>query len=62
MQKTCRFLSVCSLILLVSATAGAEIKNPDTFVLATYGTVRTLDPAAPKGNRCVEPTAGRGKV
>jgi peptide/nickel transport system substrate-binding protein len=27
-------------------TAQAGIKNPDTFVLATYGTVRTLDPAA----------------
>ena len=23
----------------------AGVKNPDTFVLATYGTLRTLDPA-----------------
>ena len=28
---------------LLSARAG--VKNPDTFVLATYGTLRTLDPA-----------------
>ena len=30
----------------LTVAAHAEIRNPDTFVLATYGTVRTLDPAA----------------
>ena len=33
-------------ILLSVFIAKAEIKNPDTFILATYGTLRTLDPAA----------------
>lgn len=32
---------------MITAFGGkGEIKNPDTFVLATYGTLRTLDPAA----------------
>jgi peptide/nickel transport system substrate-binding protein len=30
----------------MAAAAQAGVKNPDTFILATYGTVRTLDPAA----------------
>jgi peptide/nickel transport system substrate-binding protein len=34
------------LLIWVTLIAHAEIKNPDTFVLATYGTLRTLDPAA----------------
>ena len=33
-------------VILAATVSQAEIKNPDTFVLATYGTVRTLDPAA----------------
>jgi peptide/nickel transport system substrate-binding protein len=38
---------VTSLLLLVLGTfhVAAQIKNPDTFILATYGTLRTLDPA-----------------
>ncbi len=32
---------------MITAFGGkGKIKNPDTFVLATYGTLRTLDPAA----------------
>ena len=46
MKKTRLFIAVCALIFSIAATADAEIKNPDKFVLATYGTVRTLDPAA----------------
>jgi len=34
------------MIFLAFATGYADVKNPDTFVLATYGTLRTLDPAA----------------
>ena len=38
---------VISLLLLALSAfhAQAQIKNPDTFILATYGTLRTLDPA-----------------
>jgi peptide/nickel transport system substrate-binding protein len=34
------------LIIIAAFSAAAEIKNPNTFILATYGTLRTLDPAA----------------
>jgi len=34
------------LFIIAAFSAAAEIKNPDTFILATYGTLRTLDPAA----------------
>ena len=33
------------IVLMLSVTSYAEIKNPDTFIKATYGTVPTLDPA-----------------
>ncbi len=36
----------CGLIISLAFNTLAEIKNPDTFTLATYGTLRTLDPAA----------------
>ncbi|NIO08094.1 MAG: ABC transporter substrate-binding protein [Deltaproteobacteria bacterium] len=35
----------CGLLMMSLPGAQAGVKNPDTFVLATYGTVRTLDPA-----------------
>ena len=35
-----------SLLILLFGNSQADVKNPDTFILATYGTVRTLDPAA----------------
>jgi len=38
-------LLACFLLVLGSFSALAEVKNPDTFVKATYGTVRTLDPS-----------------
>lgn len=38
-------LAACLLFVLGTLTASAEVKNPDTFVKATYGTVRTLDPS-----------------
>ena len=41
-----KFLSLLVFLVLASGIARAEVKNPDTFILATYGTVRTLDPAA----------------
>ena len=46
MKKVSYLVFVLALLLLAVLTAGAEIKNPDTFVLANYGTLRTLDPAA----------------
>ena len=33
-------------LILFFSNSQAGVKNPDTFILATYGTVRTLDPAA----------------
>lgn len=45
MKKTILFLNFCLVYFTVSPSAGAGIKNPDTFILANYGTLRTLDPA-----------------
>ena len=39
-------LILCGLILCPIFNSFAQIKNPDTFIWATYGTLRTLDPAA----------------
>ena len=33
------------LVIFVAANSGAQVKNPDTFVLADYRTVQTIDPA-----------------
>ncbi len=38
-------ISILAVLLLAVLTAGAGVKRPDTFVLANYGTLRTLDPA-----------------
>jgi peptide/nickel transport system substrate-binding protein len=46
MAKFCQSLIIGIMIFLAFAAGHAEVKNPDTFVLATYGTLRTLDPAA----------------
>jgi peptide/nickel transport system substrate-binding protein len=35
----------CFLLLLGAVSADAEVKNPDTFILANYGNLRTLDPS-----------------
>lgn len=40
-----RFICIIGCLLVLCATgAGAEVKNPNTFVLANYGNLRTLDP------------------
>jgi peptide/nickel transport system substrate-binding protein len=46
MKQTKVALLISGIILLAVFNANAEIKNPDTFILATYGTLHTLDPAA----------------
>ena len=45
MKKVSYLIFVLALLLLAVLTAGAGIKEPDTFVMANYGTLRTLDPA-----------------
>jgi peptide/nickel transport system substrate-binding protein len=45
MKKTSLIVIFYLMIVLGSLTAHAGVKNPDTFVLANYGTLRTLDPA-----------------
>jgi len=46
MRKTLLQLVGITFFILGAAQLHAGVKNPDTFVLATYGTLRTLDPAA----------------
>ena len=43
MKKLC-ILLLCVAFLMSSTSVFAEVKNPDTFVKVTYGTVRSLDP------------------
>ena len=38
-------LSFCLFMVIWAADLGAQVKNPDTFVLADYRTVQTIDPA-----------------
>ncbi|MCP5052272.1 MAG: ABC transporter substrate-binding protein, partial [bacterium] len=38
-------LFLCFVFTLGITSVFAEVKNPDTFIKATYGTVRTLDPS-----------------
>ena len=45
MKKTRLIIFCCFLIVMETLAAHAIVKNPDTFVLANYGTLRTLDPA-----------------
>jgi len=44
MKKKCFSHLLIILLVTLVCTAHAEVKNPDTFVFATYGTLRTLDP------------------
>ena len=46
MKPTLKFIILLLSLLLGASNASAGTKNPDTFILATYGTLRTLDPAA----------------
>ena len=41
-----RVICFIGALLLMIAAAQAQVKNPDTFVLADYRTVQTIDPAA----------------
>ena len=45
MKKTMLCVLPVVALTLFAATAYAEIKDPDTFVKVTYGTIPTLDPA-----------------
>jgi peptide/nickel transport system substrate-binding protein len=38
-------LIACFALLVMAGSAGAQVKNPDTYVLASYGSLRTLDPS-----------------
>ena len=45
-MKTCTLkISFISILLSLSSPGFGDIKNPDTFILASYGLVQTLDPA-----------------
>ena len=46
MKKSTFILWVCLLITAGSITAHSAAKNPNTFILANYGNLRTLDPSA----------------
>lgn len=45
-MKKAIFLAACLLLIFWGGGVGAQVKNPDTFVLADYRTVATIDPAA----------------
>ena len=45
MKRLVLVIGLCALVVLSAASAPAEVKNPDTFILAQYGNLRTLDPA-----------------
>jgi peptide/nickel transport system substrate-binding protein len=45
MNRVVKIICFFGLLIIGALTAQGAIKNPDTFILATYGTVRTLDPA-----------------
>ena len=46
MKPILKFIVGLLILIIGAADAPAGVKNPDTFILATYGTLRTLDPAA----------------
>lgn len=45
MKRISTLLILIGLSTIAAPSAATEIKNPNTFILATYGTLRTLDPA-----------------
>jgi len=45
MKKISTVISFFLIFFIGLLTAHAVVKNPDTFILANYGTLRTLDPA-----------------
>jgi peptide/nickel transport system substrate-binding protein len=44
-MKKLAIVFLCVACILGSTFAFAEVKNPDTLIKATYGTIRTLDPS-----------------
>lgn len=44
MKKKSLFFCLGFILVLIVFTVQADVKNPDTFVLAEYGNLRTLDP------------------
>ena len=54
MKPIKKFVSLLLILLMGASPVTAGVKNPDTFILATYGTLRTLDPAA-----CYDTTGGQ---
>jgi peptide/nickel transport system substrate-binding protein len=44
MRKTIVLLGICFLFLGFAVGGHAAPKNPDTFIMANYGNLRTLDP------------------
>ena len=53
-MKKLGILFLCVAFIFGATSVFAEIKNPDTFVKVTYGTVRSLDPAV-----CYDTTGGQ---
>ena len=45
MKKVEYLVSILIIFVITTSSTLADIKNPNTFVLANYGTLRTLDPA-----------------
>ncbi|MBT8367888.1 MAG: ABC transporter substrate-binding protein, partial [Deltaproteobacteria bacterium] len=45
MPKNGLIIFCCIMLAMASVPVRAGVNNPDTFVLANYGTLRTLDPA-----------------
>jgi len=44
MKRGTIILCICFLFLFLTVSLHAKVKNPDTFILANYGNLRTLDP------------------
>jgi len=44
MKKKSLFFCFCFFLVLGAFSVQADVKNPDTFVFASYGNLRTLDP------------------
>jgi len=44
-MKKIVFLIACIILVLCAGMSYGEVKNPDTFILANYGNLQTLDPA-----------------
>lgn len=45
MKRVIFAVFLCCLFVIGAMSVSAKVKNPDTFVMADYGTVQTIDPA-----------------